>query len=545
MLLRERSLRHAEAPERPGRDEMRVHRPRQRPVMRHVIGAGGVDRHPVGDGRPPGRVGAGVEVALEVERDEAPLRIGSRAQADAPRMALRRRADGFGSRIGHPHRPAERPGGERDEGLDGEVELGAEAAADGGRHDADVLGRDAEDLGHVVAVHVGRLGAGVDLDAVADAAGEAGLGLDRRVFHEAGLERALGRRGRGRERRLDVAPHDAPAREDVAGPPRMQQRRVRRERRRHRGRGRQVPPGDRDVGEVERADDGRIADDRRHRLAAEARLRLGEDGLVGEGRDDAVAVQARHVAGGEDRGDAGMRRRIGGEVAEREGRPVVGTAHRPQQERIGGADIGAEPFRALDLAAPVEPDDAIADTARLGIGTEGPGLGGVEHGRDDLAVAGAAAEHAAQGVLDRVPVRTRLAPEQGGRGHQHAGRAEAALRRAVAQEGGLQGARRPATLRQALDRRDLAPGCLRAGDQAGAGDLAVDHHRAGAAIAGVAAELGAGKPELVAQSGQKAGLRRPLQTGRRAVHGEGEGHGSAAVQASSARRTSSAAASAR
>ncbi len=45
-----------------------------------------------------------------------------------------------------------------------------------------------ENSGDVVAVHIGRLGAGLHLDAVADAAGEAGLGLDIGMLDEAGLE---------------------------------------------------------------------------------------------------------------------------------------------------------------------------------------------------------------------------------------------------------------------------------------------------------------------------------------------------------------------
>ena len=64
---------------------------------------------------------------------------------------------------------------------------------------------EAHDQGHLVAVHIGRLGAGEDLDAIADAPGIARLRLDIGMLDEGGLEDALGHRlglghGRGRHR---------------------------------------------------------------------------------------------------------------------------------------------------------------------------------------------------------------------------------------------------------------------------------------------------------------------------------------------------------
>ena len=49
--------------------------------VRHAVGAGGVHRHAVRDGRAPARVGAGVEDALEVERGQPARRRRSRARA--------------------------------------------------------------------------------------------------------------------------------------------------------------------------------------------------------------------------------------------------------------------------------------------------------------------------------------------------------------------------------------------------------------------------------------------------------------------------------
>jgi len=51
----------------------------------------------------------------------------------------------------------------------------------------------------------------------------------------------------------------------------------------------------------------------------------------------------------------------------------------------------------------------------------------IQHRFDDLLVAGATAEHAAEGVLHLVRVGLRIPREQIGRGDEHARRANAAL----------------------------------------------------------------------------------------------------------------------
>ncbi len=79
------------------------------------------------------------------------------------------------------------PGGQRDEGLNRKIELGAEAAADGGRNNAYCLRRDAQNSGDVGAIHVRSLGAGLNLDLVVDAPGKAGFGFDVGVLDKASL----------------------------------------------------------------------------------------------------------------------------------------------------------------------------------------------------------------------------------------------------------------------------------------------------------------------------------------------------------------------
>ena len=178
----------------------------------------------------------------------------------------------------------------------------------------------------------------------------------------------------------------------------------------------------------------------------------------------------------------------------------------------------------MTLATPSSARQARADRARRRPATAAAAGAHGQHGLDDLAVAGAAAEHAAQRILDLGPRRRAAVAQQILRRHQHARRADAALRRAMVEEGLLQ-RRERAVRRKALDRLDRAAGHLAHRDQAGADLPAVEQHRAGAAVAGVAADLGAGEAEIVAQRGGETRDRRaPSQSAVDAVQGEGDLH---------------------
>ena len=80
-------------------------------------------------------------------------------------------------------------------------------------------------------------------------------------------------------------------------------------------------------------------------------------------------------------------------------------------------------------------------------------FGGVEHGADDLVVAGAAAEVAGQPVADRASSAFGLVVEQRLRRDDEARRADAALQRRVLEEACCSGCRLVA-VRDAFDRRD-------------------------------------------------------------------------------------------
>ena len=127
----------------------------------------------------------------------------------------------------------------------------------------------------------------------------------------------------------------------------------------------------------------------------------------------------------------------------------------------------------------------------------------VEHGLANLEIARATAQHAAERGLDHGEVQLLDTAQEIERSHQHARGADAALGGAVMMKGALQ---RPPDriVRDAFD--GLHPPALELcrRNEAGAGLLLVDEHRAGAAIAGVAADLGAGEAELLAQHARQA-----------------------------------------
>ena len=200
----------------------------------------------------------------------------------------------------------------------------------------------------------------------------------------------------------------------------------------------------------------------------------------------------------------------------------MGRADDTEPERVLRHGVGAVALGTGELGHAVELGEPRAD------GGAGRGRAerlrriacGIEHRGHDLAVAGAAAEDAAEAVHHLGRAGTGRGAQHLGRGHQHARRAGAALRRPVAEEGPLQ-AVQPAVPGKALHGLHGAPGSLGQRHHAAAHLLAVEQHRAGAAVARVATHLGAGEPEIVAERIGEATQRWRRDRDRPPVHSEG------------------------
>src|SRR5688572_19384104 len=109
------------------------------------------------------------------------------------------------------------------------------------------------------------------------------------------------------------------------------------------------------------------------------------------------------------------------------------------------------------------------------------------------------------------------------RGGDHAGRAETALQRVMLAKRRLQ-RRQRVVVGKPLDRDHLGAFRLRGQHQAGAHGVAVDDHRAGAADAVLAADMGTSEPQMMTQAIGERGARLDIDTDRLAVDFEGGGH---------------------
>ena len=252
-------------------------------------------------------------------------------------------------------------------------------------------------------------------------------------------------------------------------------------------------------------------------------LAVGKHRLVLDMGVDAESVEHGHVARPDHPDQPRMRIEQGLEIADGEGRAPVRRAHGAHPERVGRRTVGAEDLAAVDLAPSIglghPRTDRLAGAGVVEL--DAVGFDRVAHRRENLLVAGAAAKHAAQRVLDRRVVGVGFPAEKIGRRQQHAGRADPALRGAVHVEGVLERRQAPARRRQPLDGQHLAAFDLGNRRHARANLATVEQHRAGAAIAGIATDLGAGHRKLFPQHVGKAADGVGADLRGAAVEGEG------------------------
>src|SRR6266513_637630 len=145
---------------------------------------------------------------------------------------------------------------------------------------------------------------------------------------------------------------------------------------------------------------------------------------------------------------------------------------------------------------------------------------------ETLLIPGAAAKVACNGFLDSFPVGISFAVEERFRGHQDPRGAVAALRGAEVGESSLQGMQLRAAA-EPFDRLHRAAFALGGEHQAGKLRRAVDQHRAGAALAQLAAVLGAGEAEVLAQHFEKRLVPGAGQLDGLAVDGQAQSAGCA------------------
>ena len=145
---------------------------------------------------------------------------------------------------------------------------------------------------------------------------------------------------------------------------------------------------------------------------------------------------------------------------------------------------------------------------------------------DDVLIAGAAAQIAFELFADDVVGEVMaLAMDQIDRGHDHAGGAEAALQAVMLAEGFLHRMQRRAVGGQPLDGPDLVAVGHDRERGAGLHRLAVEMHDAGAALRGVAADMGARQPQIFAQKLDQQGTGVDIGVYGITVHDQGNlGH---------------------
>ena len=196
---------------------------------------------------------------------------------------------------------------------------------------------------------------------------------------------------------------------------------------------------------------------------------------------------------------------------------ACGLRTRVAPEHPGGVEVARVGELARDLRDASARRRAVADAAPAQRARRGVLIDPAAsvHGVEDLLVAGAAAEVAGERLADLVVLGSGTRREQVGRRDDEARacRSRTARRRRRRTPPARGAARPSAPSPSTVD--DLVPVRLRGEHEARADELAVEEHRARAALALLAGVLRAGQPEPLAQR-RRAGSRPPRRRPRAA-----------------------------
>src|SRR3984957_17737944 len=168
----------------------------------------------------------------------------------------------------------------------------------------------------------------------------------------------------------------------------------------------------------------------------------------------------------------------------------------------------------------MSPDGCVRRLSEVGLGHR---LGAGGDRQHDILITSAAAQVAFELLADGVDGEiVALAVDDIDRGHDHAGGAETAFQSGILAEGFLHRIQGPAIDRQPFDRTDLVP--VRHHRQRGAGfdRSAVEMHDAGAALRGIAADMGTGEPQIFAQELHQKRAGIDIGVNGISVHNQGD-----------------------
>ncbi len=209
----------------------------------------------------------------------------------------------------------------------------------------------------------------------------------------------------GGQRTVGIATFDIAAHQYIAGPVIMKpqggfsQRRIRRQ---HRLKG---FPRNRKIGLVKRRHRSRIADNRGNRITAIECRSFGKDRLVSKRRNNPKTVPAWNITSVQHRMNTRCCGNKAGFVANHKPRMMMRTADHPHRQRVSRNAVSTVTKGAFNLWLSIKmPNGAANISASHRRYCGGNRAADRQHGIDDFAIAGTAAQHPAKRILNRRPV---------------------------------------------------------------------------------------------------------------------------------------------